>query len=257
MQIHSAAGGVGLAAIQYARRVGAVVFATASPSKHEYLRSLGVQHISTTRDENAFAVEMRAMVGDRGVDVVLNSLTSGDFIGKTVNLLVPNGRFIELGKRNIWSHQRMQQARPDVHYQTHSLNELLPSEPERLLPMLQALASRMETNEVQPLPMKVFEMRGELVEAFRWLQSGKAIGKVVVRVDPPPELSSVSDGRGAVLISGGLGGLGIVTAEALVEAGARCVVLASRSGELKHSDQGLEQRLEALRSSGARVVLER
>ena len=49
--IHSAAGGVGLAAIQYAQRVGAEVFATASAPKHEYLRSLGVKHISTTRDE--------------------------------------------------------------------------------------------------------------------------------------------------------------------------------------------------------------
>ena len=61
--------------------------------------------------------------------------------------------------------------------------------------------------------------------------------------------------KGAVLVTGGLGGLGIVTAEALVEAGAQCVVLASRSGKVKHSDQGLESRLESLRGSGTHVVL--
>jgi len=69
--------------------------------------------------------------------------------------------------------------------------------------------------------------------------------------------SWLCESKGAVLITGGLGGLGIVTAEALVEAGARCVVLASRSGKVKRSDQGLDVRLGALRASGARVVLER
>ena len=151
----------------------------------------------------------------------------------------------------------MQRERPDVQYYTHSLNELLPSEPERLVPMLQELAAGVETGESRPLPIKVFEMRGELVRAFRWLQSGKAIGKVVVRMEPPPQLSRVNGGRGCVLVTGGLGGLGVVTAEALVEAGARCVVLSSRSGKVKHVHQGLGERLEGLRTaSKARVVLE-
>ena len=71
------------------------------------------------------------------------------------------------------------------------------------------------------------------------------------------ESSPVSDAQGCVLVTGGLGGLGIVTAEALVEAGARCVVLCSRSGKIKRSDQGLQERLDALQStSGAQVVLE-
>jgi len=58
------------------------------------------------------------------------------------------------------------------------------------------------------------------------------------------------------IITGGLGGLGVVTAEALVDAGARYVVLASRSGKIKYLDQGLDERLEALKkASGARIVL--
>ena len=128
--VHSAAGGVGIAAIQYAQRVGAEVFATASAPKHDFLRSLGVKHISTSRDPGLFKREMQGMVGDRGVDVVLNSLTSDGYIDATVSLVGKNGRFIEIGKRNIWSKEKMSEVRPDIFYETHSLNELLPSEPE-------------------------------------------------------------------------------------------------------------------------------
>ena len=68
----------------YAQRVGAEVFATASQPKHAYLRSLGIEHISTSRDADVFAAEMTDMVGERGVDVVLNSLTSGKYIENAV-----------------------------------------------------------------------------------------------------------------------------------------------------------------------------
>ena len=66
--IHSAAGGVGSAAIQYAQFVGAEIYATASPSKHEYRRSIGINNISTSRDEAVFVEEMSRLVGDKGFD---------------------------------------------------------------------------------------------------------------------------------------------------------------------------------------------
>jgi nucleoside-diphosphate-sugar epimerase len=59
---------------------------------------------------------------------------------------------------------------------------------------------------------------------------------------------------GVALITGGSGGLGVVTGEALVEMGVRCVVLASRSGRLV-AGQGLEERVEKMKSMGAEVVL--
>ena len=153
--INSAAGGVGLAAIQYAKRVGAEVFASASLGKHEHLRSLGVRCISTSRDSDVFGQEMRDMVGTRGVDVVLNSLTSGNYVAESVGLLAPRGRFIEIGKRSIWSQEQTRELRPDVVYHTHSLNEVLPEEPERMVSMLENLAARAEAGDVQPLPMEV------------------------------------------------------------------------------------------------------
>jgi NADPH:quinone reductase-like Zn-dependent oxidoreductase len=75
--IHSAAGGVGLAAVHLALAAGAEVFGTAgSPEKRDYLLSLGVRHAFDSRTLQ-FAEQIRA-VGD-GLDVVLNCFT-GDFI---------------------------------------------------------------------------------------------------------------------------------------------------------------------------------
>jgi polyene macrolide polyketide synthase len=149
----------------------------------------------------------------------------------------------------------MQAERPDIQYETHSFNEVLYHHPEQLQRMFRSLAEQISAGHVCPLPKKVYTLRGELKAAFAWLQSGNAIGKVVVSVEPPIAKSSwVSEG--AIVVTGGLGGLGLVTAEALVEAGARCVVLVSRSGRVKYSDQGLEARMQGLMSSGCQVVLE-
>ena len=249
--IQSAAGGVGLAAVQYARRVGAEIFATASEPKHEYLRSLGIEHIGTSRDSEVFAAEMAGMVGERGVDVVLNSLTTGKYVERAVELLAPGGRFIELGKRNIWSAEDMAERRPDVQYETYSFNELIPEEPERLVPMLRDLATQAEEGVVRPLPMTVFEMRKDLVGAFQWLREGRSIGKVVVRIDRP----LASPGLGVVVVTGGLGGLGLVAAEACCDLGARTVILVSRSGGVKYTGQNIEERLRRLQERREHGVL--
>ena len=146
----------------------------------------------------------------------------------------------------------MHAARPDVQYFTYSLNELLVDEPRRLAPMLGDLARRVVAGAAKPLPMKVFEMRGELQAAFGWLRGGHSIGKVVVRVDSPAVI------KGAAIITGGLGGLGLLTAEALVELGASRIVLVSRSGKVKHADQNLAERLDWLQTqSGVTVTIER
>ena len=65
------------------------------------------------------------------------------------------------------------------------------------------------------------------------------------------------DTLGTAVITGGLGGLGLVTAEVLVDSGVRCVVLVSRSGRVKHSNQGHEERLETLQAiQTAKIVIE-
>src|SRR5690606_24657404 len=93
--IHAAAGGVGLAAIQICQHIGAEIFATAgSDEKHEFLRSLGVKHIYSSRSLD-FAEQILADTGREGVDVVLNSLP-GEAITKSLGILRAHGRFLEI-----------------------------------------------------------------------------------------------------------------------------------------------------------------
>jgi NADPH:quinone reductase-like Zn-dependent oxidoreductase/acyl transferase domain-containing protein len=98
--IHAGAGGVGLAAIQIAQHIGAEVFATAgSDAKREFVRSLGVKHVYSSRS-TAFADEILADTNREGVDVVLNSLP-GEAISKSLSILRAYGRVLEIGKKDI------------------------------------------------------------------------------------------------------------------------------------------------------------
>ncbi|MBS2079653.1 zinc-binding dehydrogenase, partial [Mycobacterium tuberculosis] len=96
-----ATGGVGMAAVQLARHWGAEVFVTASRGKWDTLRAMGFDddHIGDSRTLE-FEEKFRAVAGDRGFDVVLNSL-AGDFTDASLRLLAPGGRFIEMGKTDV------------------------------------------------------------------------------------------------------------------------------------------------------------
>ena len=105
--IHVATGGVGLAAVQMAKLCGARIFATAgSPAKRSYLESLGVTDVMDSRSLS-FADEIAERTGGRGVDVILNSL-SGEALNLGVASLAPYGRFVELGKSDIYKNSRLQ-----------------------------------------------------------------------------------------------------------------------------------------------------
>ena len=104
--IHSATGGVGLAAVQLALRAGAEIYATAgSDEKRQFLRDLGIQHVMDSRTL-AFADEVLKQTGGRGVDVILNSL-AGEAIPKGLSVLAEYGRFLEIGKRDIYQNTRI------------------------------------------------------------------------------------------------------------------------------------------------------
>ena len=98
--IHAAAGGVGFAAVQLAKLAGAEIFGTAgNPEKRVLLKSWGVHHVFDSRSLS-FADKICAVVGESGIDVVLNSL-SGEFASQSLKLVRPGGAFIELGKRDL------------------------------------------------------------------------------------------------------------------------------------------------------------
>ncbi len=220
--VHAGTGGVGLAAIQLAQRAGAEVFATAgSEAKRKYLRSLGVRYVYDSRTL-AFADELLRDTGGEGVHAVLNSL-SGEFIAKSVAVLAPGGRFVEIGKRDIWSHDQMHATRPDVAYHIVALDILSAQEPAEITRLFSELLPRFATGELTALPQRRFGY-WEAEAAFRHMQAAKHVGKIVLRQprDARPSADAVH------VVTGGLGGVGLEVLRWLAASGARDVVVVSR-----------------------------
>ena len=245
--IHSATGGAGLAAIDVARRAGAEVFATAgTPEKREYLRSIGIRHIMDSRSLD-FAREIMEITGGDGVDLVYNSLT-GEAIAKNLSILRPYGRYLEIGKKDVYADSRigLRALRNNASFAVIDLDGLVR---ERL-----DLASRLLSESMpymdQKMPVDVYPV-DRANEAFQTMARARHIGKIIISfrerpatLYPPPGRADVR-GDGTYLITGGLGGLGLEIAAELVAAGAKHLVLVGRRAP---SVEGLPK-LDALRRS--------
>ena len=106
MLIHSATGGVGQAAIAIARAAGAEIFATAgSEQRRELLRDMGIEHVYDSRSVE-FAEQIRRDTDGYGVDIVLNSVTGAAQLAG-IKLLALGGRFVEIGKRDIYGDTKL------------------------------------------------------------------------------------------------------------------------------------------------------
>jgi acyl transferase domain-containing protein/acyl carrier protein len=257
--IHSAAGGLGLAAVQIAQYLGAEVLATAgTPEKRELLRSLGIKHVMDSRTL-AFADEVLRVTGKEGVDVVLNSL-SGDAITRSMEVLAPDGRFLEVGNRDIHGGRALDlsQFSRRLVYAAIDLVGLREQRPALCSRMLREVVERMATGELKPVSHRVFPV-SQVSEAFREMAQGQHVGKLVVTMeDPelrvvPPRPGFQVRPDGTYLITGGLGGLGLEAARWLVGHGARHLLLLGRSA----APMTALPELEALRAEGARVEVMR
>ncbi|MCX5443916.1 type I polyketide synthase, partial [Streptomyces nigrescens] len=243
MLVHSAAGGVGMAAVQLARHLGAEVFGTASPGKWEALRSWGLDeaHIASSRDLD-FERSFLATTAGRGVDVVLDSLAR-EFVDASLRLLPRGGRFLEMGKTDVRDAQDIAAEHEGIRYRAFDLWE---AGPERIGEMLTALLDLFERGALEPLPVTAWEVH-RAPEAFRYLSQARHIGKVVLTMPVP------LDPRGTALVTGGTGGLGALVARHLVtEHGVRHLLLASRRGPQAPGVDGLREELAAL---GAEVTV--
>ncbi|MFD8705610.1 SDR family NAD(P)-dependent oxidoreductase [Kitasatospora sp. NPDC059648] len=241
--VHSAAGGVGLAALQLARHWQAEVFGTASPGKWHALRELGLDdgHLASSRTLD-FEAHFAAVTGGAGVDVVLDSLAR-EFVDASLRLLPRGGRFLEMGKTDIRDADQVADAHPGVAYRAFDMTE---AGPDRIQEMLGDLLELFERGVLTPLPVTAFDVR-HAPEAFRHLQQARHIGKVALTVPQP------LDRDGTVLVTGGTGTLGALAARHLVTVhGARHLVLAGRSGPAAPGAAELAAELTAL---GATVTL--
>jgi NADPH:quinone reductase-like Zn-dependent oxidoreductase/NADP-dependent 3-hydroxy acid dehydrogenase YdfG/acyl carrier protein len=184
--IHAAAGGVGMAAVQIAQRLGAEVFATAgSPEKRAALQALGVKHVMDSRSL-AFADEVKAATNGRGVDVVLNSL-GGEFLNRSLELVAPRGRFLELGKRDLFKGGALP-LQPFTRIISFIVIDVGPDLPGFAM-LWREVAERFASGTYRPLPHTAFALT-KAREAFDFMARAKHLGKVVLTVDDLATLRS-------------------------------------------------------------------
>ncbi len=237
--IHSATGGVGMAAVHLALHAGCEIFGTAgSPEKRAYLKELGVHHVMDSRSLD-FADEIREITHGEGVDVVLNSL-AGDAMIRSMELLRLHGRFLELGKRDIYGGTTisLMPFRNGLTYYAIDLS-LGHMKIEELGAMLSQVTKLIDSGVAKPLPYKEFSF-ANTAEGFRYMAQGKHIGKNVFKIDdtvltprqPTTTSRLILDPEGTYLVTGGLRGLGLAMAKELVDRGCRHLVLTSKSGSV-------------------------
>ena len=233
--IHGGAGGVGLAAIQYALHKGAVVYATAgSALRRQTLRMLGVTGVFDSRSAS-FVDELLVATGGEGVDVVLNSL-SGELMKQSVRLLRPFGRFLEIGKRDLYRNTPIgiRPLRHNAAYFALDTDELVARRSALSRTVLEEVIALLENGQLRPLPYRPFGF-AEVVDAFRLLQSSGHVGKVVLLPEPTPPAPArpifAARPDAVYLVTGGLSGFGLETARWLTRQGARRLALVSRRGD--------------------------
>jgi NADPH:quinone reductase-like Zn-dependent oxidoreductase len=241
---------VGLSALQTARHAGAEIYATAgSPAKREYLKSLGIEHVFDSRSLT-FADEIGKATKGEGIDLVVNSLT-GEAIRAGLSILREGGRFMELGKTDLWDQARVSEFKPGVTFFPIALDHMMADDPQAVGRLLRAVMPQFEDRRLAPLPLRTYRIE-RTVDALRHMAKTEHIGKVVIQAavgDEAPRPGQIRS-DGTYLITGGLGGLGLKLAEWLVNRGARSLLLLGRSDPSPEASEALVR----LRNSGAKVV---
>jgi len=254
--IHAAAGGVGLSAVQLAQRAEAEIFATAgSPEKRAFLQYIGVKHIMDSRSL-AFAEEVMQRTGGKGVDIVLNSLP-GEYIPKSISVLAPHGRFLEIGKMDIYLNRTLDlyPFSNSLSYFAIDMDRLCRERSALIRSLFLELMEYFKEGTLKALPRNVFPL-SDAVGAFRYLAQRKNIGKVVVSLEDAvsqraSETSITLRSDATYLITGGLGSLGLLVAQWLVQQGARHLVLTGR----RDAPDKARAAIEEMEKIGAQVVV--
>ncbi len=237
--VHAASGGVGGAALQLARQIGAEVFATAAPSKRYVLDAYGLDdaHVASSRTLD-FKQHFLDGSGGAGMDVVLDCLAQ-EFVDASLAIVADGGRFLEMGKTDIRDPGEVRALNSSISYSAFDLRE---APPERIQEILQDLLELFERGELQPSPIVNWSV-SRAPQAFRFMSQARHVGKNVLQ-------SPLSVRRGGTaLITGGTGQLGAEFARHLVrEHGVAHVLLLSRRGA---QAPGAEQLLSELAELGA------
>ena len=183
--IHSAAGGVGQAAVMLAQHLGAIIFVTVGSNEKKELmfRKYGIPKENIFSSRNlSFSSGVQRLTAGKGVDVILNSM-SGEGLHETWKCVAKMGRFIEIGKRDILSNARLDMApfNRNVTFTSVDLGVVLEHDPGLVQYMLTEIFRLLRDGAISPVqPLNIFPL-SEIEGAFRLIQSGKHSGKVVLK----------------------------------------------------------------------------
>ncbi len=227
--IHSAAGGVGLAAVQISQLLEADIYATASIPKHQILREKGVENKYNSRTLDFFE-EINTDTNQRGVNVVLNSF-SKDYIYKSLDLLEQGGHFLEIGKVSQETIAHIKQIRPDVHYYNFDIGELALEDPTMIRLVFENVLDLIKQGKLKPILHHNYAI-SQVAESFNTFSKGKNVGKIVLNHYENKGIPLFLPEE-QYLITGGTGGLGVKLMAWMFEKGARQFIVVSR----KKSDQ--------------------
>ncbi|OBI89867.1 polyketide synthase [Mycobacterium asiaticum] len=258
--IHSGTGGVGLAAIAIAQSFGAEIFTTAgSPQRREVLHDMGIRYVYDSRSTD-FAEQIRRDTHGYGVDVVLNSLT-GAAQRAGIDVLAFGGRFVEIGKRDIYSDSKLGlfALRRNLSLHAVDLALLAATHPQRVGALLQEVYRRAATG-VLPCPPCTHYRLDNATDAIRAVSNASHVGKLLLDIPRAacstvvvaPDQVAAFRPDGSYIVTGGLGGLGLFLAEQMAAAGAGRIVLNSRSAP----SQRTIETIELVRATGADLVVE-
>ncbi|BBZ36292.1 sulfolipid-1 biosynthesis phthioceranic/hydroxyphthioceranic acid synthase [Mycolicibacterium confluentis] len=258
--IHSGTGGVGQAAIAIARAAGAEIFATAGNNKRrQVLRDMGIEHVYDSRTLD-FADQIRLDTEGYGVDIVLNSVP-GAAQRAGLELLAFGGRFVEIGKRDIYGDTRLGlfPFRRNLSFYAVDLALMSVSHPRRIRELLKTVYQR-TADGLLPMPECTHYPLSDAASAIRVMSGARHTGKLVLDIPRtgasdvvvPPDQVPVFRADGSYLVTGGLGGLGLFLAEKMAAAGCGRIVLSSRSLPTPQAGETIDR----IRATGADVVVE-
>ena len=280
--IHAASGGVGQAAIELCRLIGAEVLVTVGSleKKNFLIQDYGLkpENIFYSRD-GSFAESIKTATKGKGVDVILNSL-AGEALRLTWTCIAPYGRFIELGKRDFFINSRLDMAKfaKNVSFSAVDLVSLVRDKPKLMSDVWRRVMDLLRIGSVRPpTPITTYPM-SDIHKALSLMQSGKHTGKLVVvpsatdivmvshtpkttrsidtlivhQAIPRKDDQNILDPGSSYVLVGGLGGIGRAIAIWMFEHGARNLVFINRSGLKK---QEAKDTIALLQNRGANAVV--
>jgi acyl transferase domain-containing protein/NADPH:quinone reductase-like Zn-dependent oxidoreductase len=253
------AGGVGMASVQIAATAGARVIATAStPERADLLRGLGAEHVIDSRSLSAID-EVYQITGGQGADVVVNS-APGEAVLANLEVAAECGRVVEVGKTEIFGGRLLDLTvfNKNLSLISIDLDRLMARRRTQVLEIHREVLDLIRAGDYRLLPTRVMPV-SQLAQAFDEVAKSSQPDRIVLdfteaapQVKPARPVTGIRSDA-AYLITGGLGAVGLATANWLAAKGAGRIVLAGRRGA---ADADQRAAVQSLRACGADVVVE-